>query len=385
MRNQRYGVLVFLILSFVSSGCAKEASGEKEDIVVAAVETVESTEETTEETNEEINEEIIEESTEGTTTEFVSEIAESDSCVSFLFAGDICLEEDGFVLDYYDLVGGDLQRCISPSLLERMASADLFMLNHEYCISARGSRLNKYYTFRAKPERMELLKEMSVDIVSLANNHVYDYGYDAFSDTIDLLDQAGICHVGAGRNSDEAEQVVYFDVKGIRIGVVAASRAEKNVITPQATKDRAGVFWMYDDTRLKEVVKDANEQCDFLIAYLHWGTEDSNYFEAYQHEIAEELVALGVDAIIGGHSHRVQGMEFIGEVPVLYSLGDFWFNGEDKYSILVQLNIYKDGSCETEITACRQKDYKVIKITEEQEKEDYFSYLSRLSPNVSFH
>jgi poly-gamma-glutamate synthesis protein (capsule biosynthesis protein) len=305
--------------------------------------------------------------------------------VSFLFAGDVCLEEDGFVIDHYDEVGGDLTQCVDTSLLQKMDAADLFMLNHEYSISSRGSRLDKYYTFRADPSRMSILKQMSVDIVSLANNHVYDYGYDAFVDTISLLDEAGIRHVGAGMNQSEAEKVEYFEIKGIRIGIVSASRAEKYVITPQATADTPGVFWMYDDTRLKEVAAEAAAQCDYLIAYLHWGTEDSKYFEQYQHDIAQELVNVGVDAIIGGHPHIVQGMEYIDDVPVLYSLGDFWFNGSDKYSVMVQLDIYKDGSEVVEIIPCRQKDYCIHEITDETEKKEFFDYMSRLSPNVEFH
>ena len=226
---------------------------------------------------------------------------------------------------------------------------------------------------------MSILKEMSVDIVSLANNHVYDYGYEAFEDTLRLLDENGIRRVGAGMNLAEAEQVQYFEVSGIKIGVVSASRAEKYVITPEAKENEPGVFWMYDDTRLKQVCKEANEQCDFLIAYVHWGTEDSCYFEEYQQEIARELVDCGVDAIIGGHPHIVQGMEYIGDVPVLYSLGDFWFNGSDKYSMMVQLNIYRDGKCEVDIVPCRQKNYGIHYIENPAEQKAFYDYFSELS------
>ena len=365
-------ILVFFLFSGCSTGVEKETEKSMEVFV---------TEKTTEETT--IEEKTTEETTtEETVQETTTEQQEQE--VSFLFAGDICLEENGFVLDYYDQRGQELENCMSPYLLERMEEADIFFLNHEYTISNRGSKLDKYYTFRANPSRMGILKEMSVDAVSLANNHIYDYGYDAFEDTLNLLDEAGIRHVGAGMNASEAEEVLYFDVKGIRIGVVAASRAEKNIITPQAKESTPGVFWMYDSTRLNEVVAEADSKCDFLIAYLHWGTEDSKYFEDYQHEIAERLIANGVDAIIGGHPHVVQGMEFIEDVPVLYSLGDFWFNGEDKYSMMVQLNIKKDGSCVVEIIPCRQKNYCITYIEEEEGKKDFFRYLEELSPEVYF-
>lgn len=417
MRNKKRYLVLCLSVMAAFCGCGRKNIPQTTQSAVEAIATVketdtqkiketETTEETVSETESEsavepVTEHMSETMTE-TTEETVPETTtlpveiESETAlktlaeqggtdyVSFLFAGDICLEEDGFVLDYYDEVGQDLTKCISPNLLNKMASADIFMLNHEYSISDRGSRLDKYYTFRAMPQRMEILKQMSVDIVSLANNHVYDYGYDAFSDTISLLDQAGIRHVGAGLNRTEAEKVEYFDVKGMRIGVVSASRAEKNKITPDATDMQAGVFAMYDDTRLLEVAAQAATQCDFLIAYLHWGTEDSKYFESYQERIANQLVDAGVDAIIGGHPHVVQGMEYIGDVPVLYSLGDFWFNGENKYSMMVELDIYRDGSCSTGITACRQKDYTISDIEDAGELQEYYRYLSNLSPNVSF-
>jgi len=401
-KYKRMAVL-FIAATFMLAGCKnREDTRKKEDvkeqqIVEAAAkenteetitkETAQQTESETipETTQAEIESETISETTQAEAeSETVAEALNPDDYVSFLFAGDVCLEEDGFVIDYYDEVGGDLTQCVSPYLLERMRSADIFMLNHEYSISDRGSRLEKYYTFRANPSRMNILKEMDVDIVSLANNHVYDYGYDAFEDTLRLLDENGIRRVGAGMNLAEAEQVQYFEVNGIKIGVVSASRAEKYVITPQAKENEPGVFWMYDDTRLKEVCNNADGQCDFLIAYVHWGTEESCYFEEYQQEIARELVDCGVDAIIGGHPHIVQGMEYIEDVPVLYSLGDFWFNGSDKYSMMVQLNIYRDGRCEVDIVPCRQKDYGIHYIENQEEQKEFFDYFSELSPGVIF-
>ena len=120
-------------------------------------------------------------------------------------AGDLCFAEDGYVLDHYDEVN-DLEKCISPEILDITKSADIFFINHEYAISDSGEPLEgKYYTFRARPERMALLQEMGTDLVSLANNHVYDYGPDALLDTAALLDEAGIPYVGGGRDIEEAK------------------------------------------------------------------------------------------------------------------------------------------------------------------------------------
>ncbi len=299
-----------------------------------------------------------------------------------LFAGDVCLEEDDFVLDYYDKVK-KLDQCISPEILKRTNAADVFLLNHEYCISDRGEPLEgKYYTFRADPKRMKLLEEMGTDIVSLANNHVYDYGPDAFSDTVDLLDQAGIPYVGGGRNIKEAKQPVYFVVNGVKIGYVAASRAEKTRYTPQAENDEPGVLLMYESNELMEVVREASAACDYLIAYVHWGTEDSDQFEDYQHEQAEELLDGGADIIIGGHPHVLQGMEYIDGKPVIYSMGDFWFNEETKYNGLLELKVTGEGLAEMSFIPCQQTEYTTRYLSEKEEQRELYDYLEDLSEGV---
>src|SRR5699024_5552675 len=135
-----------------------------------------------------------------------------------------------------------LEQCISPEILDITNDADIFYLNHEYTVSDRGEALaGKLYTFRAKPERMELLTEMGTDLVSLANNHIYDYGEEAMLDTMDYLDQAGIPYVGGGRNLDEAKSPVYYIVNGMKIGFVAASNAEITLYTPAAGENTPGI------------------------------------------------------------------------------------------------------------------------------------------------
>ena len=315
--------------------------------------------------------------------DYESKEGSSGMYVNLTFAGDICLAEDGFVLDYYDTTSG-LKDCIGEQIIEKTNNADIFMINNEFSFSDRGTALEgKLYTFRAMPERVNILKELGADIVSLANNHVYDFGADAFSDTIRILDEAEIRHIGGGANSTEAEKVIYYEVNGMKIGYVAASSAEKVRYTPGAGEDSPGIFRMYDATRLLEVVTEADKQCDYLIAYLHWGTEDSRYFEEYQHELAVNLINAGVDAIIGGHPHVLQGMEYINGKPVIYSLGDFWFNSETKYTAMVNLCIDINGLKELTVIPCIQKNYTTTLLEEEQERTEFFNYLMDLSPGVA--
>lgn len=309
--------------------------------------------------------------------------AEKDGSVHISVAGDLCFAEDGFVLDHYDETG-DLEKCISPQILDVTKNADIFFLNHEYAISSRGEPLEgKYYTFRAKPERMELLEAMGTDIVSLANNHVYDYGPDALIDTADLLDNAGIAYVGGGRNIEEAKRPVYFISHGIKIGFVGASNAEKYHFTPQATEDSPGILEAYDTAEFNQVIREASSQCDYLIAYIHWGPEDEEQYEAYQTEEGKEFLASGADIVVGGHPHVLEGIEYTDNGPIVYSMGDFWFNDETKYTGLLNLEIEIDGLREMSFIPCQQKNYTTQYLEDEEEQREMFDFLENLSPNIT--
>lgn len=309
--------------------------------------------------------------------------AKAEDHISISVAGDLCLTEDGFVIDHYDEVGS-LEECISPEILSITNGTDLFYVNHEYTISDRGAPLEgKYYTFRAKPERMSILQEMGTDIVSLANNHVYDYGPDALYDTADLLEEAGIPYVGGGRNIEEAKRPIYMIVNGIKIGFVGASNGERIKYTPQATESTPGILRAYDTTEYNEVIQKASKECDYLIAYIHWGTEDSNYLNEDQKRWGREFLASGADIVIGGHPHVLQGIEYVDGKPIIYSLGDFWFNHETKYTGLLKLNINLEGLQEMSFVPCLQTGFTTQYISDPKEQQELYEFLEQLSPNVT--
>ena len=309
--------------------------------------------------------------------------AAENGTVQITAAGDLCLEEDGYVLDYYDTVN-DLSKCISKTILDQTNAADIFFLNHEYCISDRGTPLeDKYYVFRAKPERMKLLEQMGTDIVSIANNHIYDYGADAMDDTINLLDQAKITHVGGGTNLDEAKQPTYYIINGIKIGFVAASEGEQYKFTPEATDSTTGILTSYDTTEYNQVIADASKECDYLIAYVHWGTEDEDMYNSTQTEHGKEFLKSGADIVIGGHPHVLQGIEYTEDGPIVYSLGDFWFNDETKYTGLLNLEITSEGLKQMSFTPCEQKDSQTQYLNNAESQRALFDHLQKISPNIT--
>jgi len=302
------------------------------------------------------------------------------STVSLGFAGDLCLSEGWSTLDFYDSHNQDLSQGISNGLIELTNSYDIFMLNNEFTYSTRGEALaGKYYTFRANPERVGIIQELGTDIVSLSNNHVYDFGEEAFVDTLDTLKNAGIPYVGAGRNIEEASAPVYFYINGIKIGYVAANRSEKYIFTPEATKDSSGVLRTYESEKFVKAIRKAKDDCDYLIAYVHWGTEDSNVVADYQFEMGEEFFEAGADAVIGGHPHVLQGIDYYDDSPIAYSLGDFWFNDLHDDTGILCLNINFKGTSKMSFVPCRREDGITSLVTDKEESRRIYDYMEDIS------
>ena len=302
------------------------------------------------------------------------------------FAGDINFDENWATMKYYNTAENGIYDCISPELIELMKEADIMCLNNEFTYSTGGTPLKgKAYTFRAHPSRVEILKEMGVDIVSLANNHAYDYGPQSLIDTMATLKEAGISYVGAGHNIDEAMEPAYFEVDGKTIAYVAASRAEKNKMTPQATMDSPGILRCYDTELFVETIKEAKINADYVIAYVHWGTEYSYELEEVQLSTGREYLDAGADIIIGAHPHILQGIEYYNGKPIVYSLGNYWFNNKDIDTILLNIHFYGDDteeSIELEIIPAIQSNSRTQIVTEESEKERIFSLLEDISINI---
>lgn len=305
------------------------------------------------------------------------------------FAGDLNLSEDWETTVFMDRQEKGIRDCFSPALLEKMRGFDLFMLNNEYTYSRRGEAQEKTYTFRADPKRVKNLNTLGVDIVLVANNHIKDYGEESLVDTLDTLDEAGIRRVGAGRNIEEASAPVIYKINGHRIAYVAASCAEEHedvIWTSPATEDSPGILGCYDPEDFYEAVRKAAQQADFVIASVHWGYEYLEYYTEEQEAMARELVASGADAIIGTHPHILQGINIMDGVPVFYSLGNFWFNGEDLMTGMAELTLRlpADSGEKPELTGlrfipCTQRNLFTSGPEEGQEKEQILQHMRDIS------
>ena len=247
------------------------------------------------------------------------------------FVGDVCFFDGFSLMGAFRDRGSDIANCIDANLLTLMRDADIFMLNNEFCYSERGTPIEgKKYAFRSKPSNVTILADMGADIVSLANNHAYDWGPDALLDTFDVLNNAKVPFVGAGKDIYEAMRPVYFKANGRTISFVSATQIERlgNPDTKEATETSPGVLRTLDPEKACQVIQNAKENSDFCVMYVHWGSENTDLVEASQRELAQKYVESGADLIIGDHSHCLQGIDYIEDVPVFYSMGNYWFNSK---------------------------------------------------------
>ena len=261
--------------------------------------------------------------------------------LSLGFVGDICLADNYSPMQRLAYMGStNIEDGIDAQFVQMMNSVDLMWVNNEFVFSNRGEPLSgKAYTFCGATENVSYLHDLGVDIAGLANNHVFDYGEEAFLDTLATLEQAGIPVVGAGKNDTQAYAPVYLHVDDVTIAYVAASRAEYTIYTLEATASSPGIAWCYENDRFLASIREAAANADYVIALPHWGVEHSTTLEDVQIDSAHSYIDAGADAVIGAHPHILQGIEYYNGKPILYSLGNFWFDGYDIDTALAEVRI----------------------------------------------
>lgn len=302
------------------------------------------------------------------------------------FTGDFNFSEGWYTTEYMEAQPNGIFDCFSKELLEEMQGSDVLLMNNEFAYAAEGRGMalpGKDYTFRADPETAELLSVFGADAVTLANNHVYDYGEIGLLDTMDCLNEAGITYLGAGKNLKEASKTLYYVLNGRKVAIVSATQIERTMqYTKEATATECGVFKMLNPEKFLQVIEEAKKNSDYVIAVVHWGTEGNLMPEASQQMLARMFVDAGVDAIIGGHPHRLQGVCYVEDVPVAYSLGNFWFSNGTLYTTLAQIIIAEDGALQMRLLPCIQENMVTSLITDETEKEGFYHYLAAISMDV---
>ena len=318
--------------------------------------------------------------------ENVHDTGVTDGPAVLAFTGDVNFADDWYNMLHYAKTAG-IEDCFGESLLAEMRAADVLLCNNEFVFSDRGSPMpGKQFTFRAKTANVSMWQQLGADIVGLANNHCFDYGEDAFLDTLSTLQGADIPYVGAGKNLEEAMQPQFFLVGGMKIGYVACTRAEKYILTPEAGETSPGVLRCYDPELAVQAIQTASEQCDYLVVYVHWGTEGSTVLEQAQTDLATRFTEAGADLIVGAHPHILQGAGWRQDTPVLYSLGNFWFNMETLDSALLKVTVSEPGAAgaTVQLLPCIQTGGRVSLLEEDADRQRVLNSLNDVMENGCF-
>jgi poly-gamma-glutamate capsule biosynthesis protein CapA/YwtB (metallophosphatase superfamily) len=207
-------------------------------------------------------------------------------------------------------------------------SADGRICNLECVLSDRGAPWSEYYKafhFRSAAKNVAVLAAAGINTVSIANNHVLDYGCDALQQMLEILDGASIAHAGAGANLAQASQIARFEIHGRRFGLLAFTDNEPPW---EATGERPGTLYVpvsLGDARaqyLLNIIR-GRKDLDTLIVSAHWGS-NWGYTPPLEHILfAHALIDAGADIIFGHSSHVFRGIEFYKSRAILYSTGNF--------------------------------------------------------------
>lgn len=216
----------------------------------------------------------------------------------------------------------------------RLAAADITVANLENTLSRAGAPTQGDDSFAADPRVARGLKRVGFDVLSLANNHLGDFGDRALVQTVRRLRAAGLGTFGAGATPRAARRPVVLERADVRFGFVGFNAIGEtrevapgqpgavSVSMPPRTGplDRAELDRFLDDVRLLD------QNVDVVVAMPHWGTQYTNVPEPIQRRVARRLVTAGADLVVGGHPHWVQGSAMVGDRLVVHSLGNFVFD-----------------------------------------------------------
>ena len=239
--------------------------------------------------------------------------------MKILFTGDVCFNSR---LDV-DAAAGREMLASFKSVLD---DADFRIMNLETPIfdEGVGYRIKKSGpNLAGRPHNLGFLTEAGCDCAILANNHTGDFGDDALFQTFDHLDRAGIPYCGAGKNIEDAYRA-YRYTGAVSFSVIAV--CENEFGTADTDKPGSAGFSM---ERLSDAIRREKAVSEFVIVVYHGGCEQNPLPSPLCRERLHMFVRLGADAVIGGHTHCVQGHEYYDGKPIIYSMGNFWFPWAD--------------------------------------------------------
>ncbi|RSK27149.1 CapA family protein [Bacillus sp. HMF5848] len=216
-----------------------------------------------------------------------------------------------------------------------LTNADLTFANQESIIGGSEIGVSTYPRFNSPYEIASTLQDVGVDIVSMANNHTLDRGFDAIKNAIDFYNSIGMKYVGSYDSQEDANTPRILVRNGIRVGFLAYTYGTNGLIIP---KEHPYAVNLIDSELITSDIQKLRDLADIVVVSMHWGNEYMRLPNTNQQQLAKSIIMSGADIIIGHHPHVLQPMEWIerddnSQGLVVYSLGNF---------ISGQMRDYKD-------------------------------------------
>jgi len=267
--------------------------------------------------------------------------------ITLAFAGDVHFE--GHLTELLERPA----RGLGP-IDRALGRAHLTVVNLESAVTTRGTPDPKgledpaeRYWFRTSPAALDVLDAAGVDVVSVANNHAVDYGPVGFSDTMRAAADAPVAVVGIGEDRRSALTPYRTTIRGTDVAVLAADSSPREGTNRlwKAGATTPGIATARDDRTeaLIDAVRAAARVDDVVVVYLHWGTEYETCPDQAQRTLARDLADAGADAVVGTHTHVLQGAGWLDDTYVAYGLGGFlWYHGHRPETGVLELTV-RDG------------------------------------------
>lgn len=230
-------------------------------------------------------------------------------------------------------------------------AADITIGSLETSFAGKERGYSNYPTFNSPDALAYAVKDIGVDVLSTAGNHCLDMGFSGLSRTIDVLDDAGISHLGTYKTQEDRDTILFKDVKGVKIAFINYTYGTNGIPIPSGKPFSVNLI---DKDLIKKDIESAKSQnADLIVACMHWGTEYRTTANPEQEELANFLFTNGVDIILGNHPHVLEQMEkriitlddgSTKECFVIYACGNFICdqNAENtRNSIILNLTITK--------------------------------------------
>jgi poly-gamma-glutamate synthesis protein (capsule biosynthesis protein) len=224
-----------------------------------------------------------------------------------------------------------------------LKSGDATIANLEAPFASGGQPFEKMFNFKVPPKHAQGLKEAGITVVTLANNHIMDFGEDGLVSTMSALEHVGVKYCGAGTNLEQAAKPAVVRIRGRKIAFFGYS-----MTFPQefyATADSSGTAYPVPDLMV-ESIRALEDSVDFTVVSFHWSAEKLETPKDYQIYFAHLAIDSGADLVLGHHPHVLQGIELYKNRLIAYSLGNFAFGSYSKDavdSIILKTYLRDDG------------------------------------------